>query len=55
MRQHKNGIREGFSAENFLSNKRSNVFCFDFGRFPFAAREIQNEADIWHCVSFIAH
>ena len=22
-----------FSAENFLSNKLSNIFCLDFGRF----------------------
>ena len=52
MRQHKNGIQECFSAENFLSHKLSNVFCYDFGRFPLAAREIQNEADTWHCASF---
>ena len=30
----------------------SNVFCYDFGRFPLAAREIQNEDDTWHCASF---
>ena len=36
-----------FSAENFLSNKLSDVFCFEFGRLPLAAREIQNEAGVW--------
>ena len=44
-----------FSAENFLSNKLSDVFCFGFGQFLLAAREIQNEADTWHCANFIAH
>ena len=44
-----------FSAENFLSNKLSDVFCFGFGQFPLASREIQNEADTWHCANFIAH
>ena len=58
MRQRKNGFQDFFfffSAENFLSNKLNDVFCFGFGQFPLAAREIQNEADTWHCASFIAH
>ena len=42
---------------NFLSNKLSNyiiVFCFDFGGFQLAAREIQNEADTLHCARAVA-
>ena len=48
-------LRNVFSAENFLSNKLGDVFCFGFGQFPLAAREIQNEADTWHCANFISH
>ena len=55
MRQHKKWNSGFFSGDKFLSNRLSNVFCFDFGRFPLVAREIQNEADTWHCASFIAH
>ena len=55
MRQRKKWISGMFFfSREFLVNELSDVFCFGFGQFPLAAREIQNEADTWHCANFIA-